>query len=248
MLWIGTAGWSIASRYNVDFPGEKQHLARYAKRMNSVEINSSFYRPHRRETYERWAGQTPQAFRFAVKLPKAITHDNRLLKAEAMLDRFFNEVAGLGTKLGPILVQLPPSLTFENRVAEDFCLYLRARFSGLLVCEPRYPSWFGQNANALLEHFMITRVAADPACLPEASLPGGWNRHAYWRLHGSPHLYTSLYENGFLENLVAQIENAVWQNKAVWCIFDNTAGGHALGDAMKTAERLKQLKIGRYGR
>ena len=107
---IGCAGWALR-REDVDaFPPPGTHLARYAARFNAAEINSSFYRPHRRTTYERWAASVPGDFAFAVKVPRAITHTLRLKRSEAALEDFLAEVSGLGAKLGPLLLQLPPSL------------------------------------------------------------------------------------------------------------------------------------------
>ena len=95
------------------------HLERYGAILNAVEINSSFYRPHRTATYERWAASVPEDFRFAVKVPKAITHERRLKDVGDLLDRFLSEVSGLGPKLGPLLVQLPPSLSFQAGIADS---------------------------------------------------------------------------------------------------------------------------------
>ena len=75
---IGTAGWAISSRYANQFRGWGTHLRRYSLAFNCTEINSSFYRPHMRKTYERWAASTPRNFRFSVKLPKLITQEQRL--------------------------------------------------------------------------------------------------------------------------------------------------------------------------
>src|ERR1700735_1262435 len=85
---IGTAGWSIPKYCAGEFPVGGSGLERYAARFNCTEINSSFYRPHRRTTYERWAHSVPAGFRFAVKLPKAITHERRLNDIDGPLDRF----------------------------------------------------------------------------------------------------------------------------------------------------------------
>src|SRR5919106_6889056 len=95
---IGTAGWSIPKEHAAPFPATGSHLERYASVFNAVEINSSFYRPHRPATYERWAASVPEGFRFAVKIPKAITHERRLNEAGDHLDRFLSEAQGLGSK------------------------------------------------------------------------------------------------------------------------------------------------------
>jgi len=94
-LLIGVAGWSLASRYADEFPPGDSHLERYAKRLNAVEINSSFYKPHRTETYARWAGTTPEGFRFAVKAPRTITHERRLIHCDTLLERMQPRLAAL---------------------------------------------------------------------------------------------------------------------------------------------------------
>jgi uncharacterized protein YecE (DUF72 family) len=93
---IGTAGWNVPSLYLDRVPSGGSHLERYARHLNAVEINSSFYRPHRRTTYQRWAQSVPADFRFSVKLPKAITHQAGLVDCGGLLDRFVDEVTGLG--------------------------------------------------------------------------------------------------------------------------------------------------------
>ncbi|TNC49769.1 DUF72 domain-containing protein, partial [Rubellimicrobium rubrum] len=148
-IHIGTAGWNVPKEHADAFPTTGSHLERYGQVFGAAEINSSFYKPHRRSTYERWATSVPQTFRFAVKVPKAITHERRLREAGDLLDRFLSEVSGLGSKLGPLLVQLPPSLAFEPEVADGFFQDLRQRTDGAIVCEPRHLSWFTPEAGGL---------------------------------------------------------------------------------------------------
>ncbi|MFL1876542.1 DUF72 domain-containing protein [Hansschlegelia beijingensis] len=108
-LFIGTAGWSIPSRHAAAAPGDGSHLDRYSRVFDAVEINSSFHRSHQRKTYERWADATPDGFRFAAKVPKAITHERSLADCGLLIDAFAHEVGGLGDKLAAVLVQLPAS-------------------------------------------------------------------------------------------------------------------------------------------
>ena len=183
---IGTAGWSVSRQHAGLFAPGASQLARYATRIAAVEINSSFYRPHRPATYARWAAATPESFRFAVKVPRAVTHELRLREAAGPLERFLGEIGALGTKLGPVLVQLPPSLPFDPAVATAFWRTLRARFEGEVVCEPRHPSWFAPGAAELLRAWDVARVAADPAPATGAGEPDGWPGLRYLRLHGSP--------------------------------------------------------------
>lgn len=236
---IGCAGWAIPSQATHLFCAGDSHLARYATRFDVVEINSSFYRPHRVTTYRRWAESVPPDFRFAVKLPRQISHEARLVGAGDVLERFLDEVSGLGPKLGGILVQLPPSLALDVRVAEAFFSLLRGRCDVPVACEPRHASWFQPHAAALWEAFSITRVAADPARLPDAASPAGPldARWSYWRWHGSPRMYYSRYEQPALHGLAAQLLQRGRPGSPAWCIFDNTAAGHAVEDAA----RLQQL-------
>lgn len=228
-LRIGTAGWSIPKRHAAAFPVSGSHLARYAQRFNAVEINSSFSRPHRRKTYERWAASVPEDFAFAVKAPRAITHEARLVGTKAMLDRFLDEAAGLGAKLGPLLFQLPPSLPFEGRGAGAFLRLLRARHAGPVVLEPRHASWFAPAADRLLAKHHVARAAADPARVPDAAAFGGWTGLRYMRLHGSPRMYYSDYDERAIARYAARLGAETGE---AWCIFDNTTLGAATGNAL----------------
>ena len=144
---IGLAGWSEAvSRHRAVLPviegldPAASALTRYASVFDFVEINASFYRQFRPETYTKWAGEVPADFCFAVKMHRLITHFTRLKKPE-LLEPFFAAVSGLGYKLSVVLIQLPPSLACDANVAAAFFDALRARYAGPAVCEPRHDSW-----------------------------------------------------------------------------------------------------------
>ena len=232
MIIIATAGWSIPRIHAAHFPGEGTHLQRYARVLRGVEINSSFYRDHAKETYAHWASLTPRGFSFAVKFPGLITHENRLRDARRPLHQFLASVAGLGRRLGPLIVQLPPSLPFEPRVAGKFFTLLRGAHDGPVVCEPRHASWFLRPAEALLLRNRIGRIAADPAIVPAAAEPGGWPGIVYYRLHGSPRKYWSIYDKRRLSHW-SQALNALPRSTRTWCVFDNTASSGAAGNAMQ---------------
>ncbi len=233
MIRIGTAGWSIPKAERERFPEGGSILERYAGVFNGVEINSSFYRPHKPETYARWAASTPEGFQFSAKLPKAITHERRLVGAEVLLDGFLAETAALGDKRGPILIQAPPSLRFDPHIAGAFLSLFRERCEGEAALEPRHASWFTTEAEALLGQFRIARVAADPA-LAQAAQPGGWRGFSYWRLHGSPQMYASAYGRQRLEALAAQL------TAPAWVILDNTMHGAATQDALLLRGALRE--------
>jgi len=222
-----------------DFVARGSHLERYSQKLSCCEINSSFYRPHKNETWIRWAQSVPADFRFSVKMPKSITHVARLACSSDVLSAFLQQIVFLGEKLGPILVQLPPSLEFEDSVTTNFLTLLRKSYSGEVVLEPRHLSWFDDRVNDLLTAYQIARVAADPACVPAASDPGGISSLAYFRLHGSPRRYYSSYSAEFLDVLFSKVRHRV-ATARVWCIFDNTASGAAIQNALALNARLHQ--------
>lgn len=236
---VGTAGWSIPRAVSEGFAGPGSHLERYSRVLPCAEINSSFHRPHAPATYARWAASTPADFRFAVKVPRAITHDLKLRRARAPLETFLQQSAGLGEKRGPLLVQLPPSLAFDARVAGRFFELLQSLYAGVVVCEPRHATWFTGRAGTFLAERRVARVAADPPPAPGAELPSGWAGFVYYRLHGSPRKYWSAYEAAALTRL-ADAMRAVPEGVEAWCVFDNTASGAALANARDLEAMLRQ--------
>lgn len=235
---VGCAGWSLPREHQAGFPAEGTHLERYAARFPAAEINTSFYRPHRPSTYARWGASVPPSFRFSVKVPKAITHGLRLRGAGDALDAFLAEAGGLGDRLGCLLVQLPPSLDFDAAVAGGFFAALRDRTGVPVACEPRHASWFTAEADECLAGAGIARVAADPARVPEAAEPGGAPDPVYYRLHGSPRIYYSAYDDAYLAALAARLREHAAAGRRAWCIFDNTAAGAATANALDLLARL----------
>jgi len=238
-IFIGTAGWSIPRESAAHFPGEGSHLERYARQLKAVEIDTSFYRPHLPATYARWAAAAPPGFRFTVKTPMEVTHMARLTDA-ARLDRFADESGALGERLGAWLLQLPPGLAFNPVTVERFLDRMRSRFTGDVVCEPRHPSWFTPASDRLLADFRVARAAADPAISPEGTRPGGWDGLVYYRLHGSPEMYRSSYAAEFLKGLAGQLK-ATSGAASVWCIFNNTAAGAAVKNALDLQDQIRPL-------
>ena len=229
---LGCASWSLPRDVQGRFPGDGPHLARYAARLNAVEINSSFHRPHSRATYERWAASVPPTFRFSVKLPRTITHDQRLADATSLLDDFLAQASGLGDRLECLLVQLPPSLAFDAPTATGFFDALRGRWRGRIATEPRHASWFDAEVGTFLAQRRVARGLADPVRQAGGERPGGWPGLVYLRLHGSPRVYYSSYPPEIIDALARRIALALRSGQRVWCIFDNTASGAATHDAL----------------
>ncbi len=237
---IGTAGWTIPAPVSDQFGPGASHLARYATRFLGAEINSSFYKAHRRSTYERWAAASPPGFLFAVKIPRAISHDQRLVACDVLLDVFLGEIDALADHLGPLLLQLPPSFAFDSTTVGAFLYELRERYAGEVVVEPRHESWFGDPCDRLLASFGIARAGADPAVVPLARESGGWRGLAYLRLHGSPRMYYSSYPDDALGMLASTLADHRRRGVPSWCIFDNTASGAAAADALRLDALLEE--------
>ena len=234
---IGTAGWTIPRENSTQITGEGTHLQRYSRAFTCAEINSSFHRSHRESTWQRWAESVPDSFLFSVKAPKQFTHVDGLSVKVDDLKQFLAEAGTLGDRLGPLLFQLPPKLAFDRKSADRLFARLRELFDGPVVLEPRHPSWFNPDVDSLLVPNRIARVAADPAVVPEAALPGASADLVYYRLHGSPRKYYSSYSDEYLSQLATALHS--FKDREVWCIFDNTASGAALGNVL-TLERLLQ--------
>jgi uncharacterized protein YecE (DUF72 family) len=231
---VGTAGWAAPSE-SVEFSEAGSHLERYASRFSCVEINSCFYRRHRRSTYARWAQSVPDDFRFAVKLSKEVTHVRRLVGVTELLETFLDDTSALGPKRGPVLVQLPPSLAFAGEIAVAFFTLLRSRYQGPIAFEPRHGSWFSNDVAHVLGDFDVAYVEADPSPAPTPASPAWKASLRYLRLHGSPQIYVSAYDETQLDAIVADMRRAAIP---IWCIFDNTARAAATANALSVQDSL----------
>lgn len=229
--FVATAGWSIPKTVAGRFPETGSGLERYAAVFDGVEINSTFYRRHRTTTFERWAKAVPDRFRFSVKIPREITHHARLRGIETLFHAFVDEVSALDGKLGPLLCQLPPSLGFDAQEMETAFAAMRRVFSGPLVIEPRHRSWASQPAREALRRHAIHRVLADPAPVwPPADFH---DPPKYVRLHGTPDIYYSNYGDAEIRAVARRLA------PGSWCVFDNTASGAAIANALTMRDHLK---------
>ena len=231
---IGTSGWTYPHWKEVFYPTgwpKSRWLEYYAQHFDTVELNATFYRLPNLKTFENWKARTPDHFLWALKANKYITHTKRLKEPEESLQRFYTAASGLKEKLGPILFQLPPSLSFDEIVFEDFCQSLN--LSQQHTLEVRHPSWISDRLFAILEKHNISFCIADTA--------GRYPYHevitadfVYIRLHGSTKLYASDYSEGELQAWAEKIK--AWK-KETHLFFDNDFGGYAV----KNAKRFKEI-------
>ncbi len=231
---IGTSGWTYPHWKELFFPAnwpKTKWLEYYAKHFDTVELNASFYRLPNLKTFENWNARTPGHFLWAVKASKYITHTKRLKEPDEPLKRFYAASSGLKEKLGPILFQLPPNLSFDEKVFQGFCQLLNPTQQYTL--EVRHSSWINEQAFSILRAYNIAFCIADTA--------GRYPFHeiitadfVYIRLHGSQKLYASDYSENELEIWAQKIK--AW-GKDTYIYFDNDFGGYAV----KNARRLKEI-------
>lgn len=145
----------------------------------------------------------------------------------------------MGDKLGPVLIQLPPSLKFDPDTVEAFFRTLRDSFGGDVVCEPRHATWFTADVDAFLTERQVARVAADPQPHPDARKPDGRRGLAYYRLHGSPKMYYSSYSDEDITQIAGELRKREAEGTRTWCIFDNTAEFAATANALAAAANAK---------
>lgn len=162
MTWfVGTSGWQYDSWKQPFYEGapQREWLRIYAERFDTVEVNNAFYRLPQRSTFEKWAEGTPDGFVVAVKMSRYLTHIKRLKDPEEPVARFMDRVEGLGSKLGPVLLQLPPNLQADvDRLDQTLSLFPK---SVRLTVEPRHETWWTNDVRRTLEKYSAALCLAD---------------------------------------------------------------------------------------
>jgi len=229
-ILVGTSGWQYDSWSGLLYPGVPRRLwlERYAEAFATVENNNAFYRLPKRETFEAWRERTPADFVMAVKASRFLTHIKRLKDPEEPVDRLMGVAAGLGGKLGPILLQLPPTLEAEPERLRR-CL---ARFpDGVRIAvEPRHASWWSGEVRDLLTGYGAALCWADRLGRPVGPL---WRTTdwVYLRCHegagrGWPH-----YGERALRSWVDRLGGVA----DAYVYFNNDPGGAAVRNAIDFA-------------
>lgn len=242
-FFIGTAAWNIPSIAKERFSPEGTHLQRYSKLLNSVEINSCFYREHMPSTYAKWARDVPENFKFCAKLLKVFTHEQKLAVDQIKFKEVLTTMMELGNKFGVLLVQLPPKLEFDRDIVSEFFAQARQVFQANIALEPRNLTWRHRDALQLFKEYKISKVIADPERCPVVNL-SEWQQSniVYYRLHGSPEIYKSDYSAEFLTKISDEMKK--WpKEKDVFCLFDNTARGFASEDALEIKDLLRDKNM-----
>ncbi len=231
---IGTSGWTYAHWKDVFYPDDQpkaKWLEYYAQEFDTVELNASFYRLPKETTFKNWFRKTPEGFLWALKASRYITHIKRLSDVNEALQRFYDRAGHLGSKLGPLLFQLPPSLTYDAQLAQTFLAQLDPSFKHAI--EVRHPSWLNSEFFTQLQDnntaFCISDTGGRYPYREEITADS-----VYIRLHGSRKLYASEYTPEELEMWAKKIVG--WGCEA-FLYFDNDFGGYAI----RNAQMLKKI-------
>jgi uncharacterized protein YecE (DUF72 family) len=240
-LRIGTSGWSYQHWKGVFYPEDlpaSKWLKYYSEHFDTVELNASFYRLFPRKTFEGWAAKAPNDFRYAVKMWRGITHLKRLKVAEESLKDVCNRMEGLGKAIGPILIQLPPSLHLDLDRLESF-IKLLPQVSGFrYVLEVRHSSWFVDEFWELMNRYRIAFCIADAPGKP--FLRKVTTDFVYVRFHGEKAIYAGKYSEPTLRNWASFLLEVLNQGKDVYAYFNNDMSGYAVTDAKELKNMIME--------
>jgi uncharacterized protein YecE (DUF72 family) len=231
VLIVGTSGWQYKDWKGLFYPPGVAELPFYAAGFMTVELNNSFYRLPSYDTFAQWRSATPADFVFAVKMSRYLTHIKRLRDPAEPVERFLRHACGLGPKLGPVLLQLPPTLPFDKE-ALHAVLSLFPQ-SVQVAVEPRHESWWSSIARSILEKHGAALCWADRRGRPVTPL---WRTadFGYVRLHEGRANPRPRYGRTALHSWLERIVSA-FGTDPVYVYFNNDPGGAALHDATALA-------------
>jgi uncharacterized protein YecE (DUF72 family) len=239
-VWIGTSGWSYPHWDNVLYaPGTPpiRRLAVYAEHFDTVELNASFYRWPRSDTFTGWHRRLPTGFQLSVKAPRGLTHGRRLYRPEQWSERIAQCWHALGDRRGILLVQLPPDQPRDDARLAYFLASL-PRWIRVAV-EFRHPSWHCEATLKMLEDHQAAYTVMSGAHLPcVLRMTAGFG---YVRLHGPDpyHLYGGCYSEADLRWWAQRIAEWRAQGAEVYAYFNNDGFGHAVRNAQRLRELLR---------
>jgi uncharacterized protein YecE (DUF72 family) len=237
----GCSGWNYRDWRGRFYPEKlpvKDWFAFYAKTFDTVEINNSFYRLPKPETYRNWREQAPEDFCYAVKASRFLTHNKKLKDPEQPLDLLIGNARNLGARLGPVLYQLPPGWKLNRERLEAFLKLLPADLTHVL--EFREASWMTEEVLALLDSHGVAFCAHDMPGLPTLRWASG--KAAYVRFHGHRHKYRGRYPDEALQDWADWMVAEAKGGRQVWAYFNNDIGGAAIQDALTLRAMIAQAK------
>ncbi|HEY9260957.1 DUF72 domain-containing protein [Chitinophaga sp.] len=241
-IHIGTSGWSYRHWREIYYPKGLQptdYLSFHAKKFKTTELNTSFYHLPTSSTVEGWIQKVPARFYFCPKLSRYITHIKRLTEPETTLPKFFDLFNPYLKHLGPVLIQLPPSLAFDEERITHFFGTLKKDYSDYhFALEARHESWLDPQVTSLLQQYKIAWVIAESGNRwPYAETITA--KHIYLRFHGPNGKYNALYSDKTMQHYAEKIKSWQQQKHSIWAFFNNDGHGYALQNALQLIELVK---------
>lgn len=234
---IGTSGWSYSHWKGPFYPEDLSNvkmLPFYFQRLNTVEINSSFYHLPLQKTFERWRTSSPDDFIFAVKASRYMTHVKKMTDCGQAVERFFERASGLGEKIGPVLFQLPPRLKLDPERLREFLRLLPASFR--YSFEFRNSGWFHPEIFSMLSEFRAAFCIYElNGLISPMEVTADF---VYLRLHGPEGKYQGCYSMEQLRAWHERFEKWTGQSRDVFCYFDNDQSGYAAINAVELQRLL----------
>ncbi|MFG2715497.1 DUF72 domain-containing protein [Streptomyces goshikiensis] len=240
-LFVGTSGWQYRDWSGVFYPPDRPQrlwLEEYARHFPTVEVNNAFYRLPTPETFGHWRARTPPGFVMAVKASRFLTHVKRLREPAEPVQRLMTHAAALGDRLGPVLLQLPPTLRVDA-AALDACLACFPSGTHVAV-EPRHASWWTDEVRSVLVGRGAALCWADRGSRPVTPLwrTADW---AYVRFHEGRARPWPHYGRAALRGWADRIADTWPRDADVYAYFNNDPGGAAVADA----QAFRRLVTGR---
>jgi len=236
-LRIGTSGWTYADWRGSFYPEDlkqKEFLRYYSRHFSTTEINYSFYHLPKTTTYQNWAALVPGDFLFAVKASRFITHIKRLEGVEEAWQTFLERAAVLEKRLGPILLQFPPSFKERMDLLNHFLRLSGELTRARLAFEFRHASWFSPDVLEALHEFGAALVIAQSERYPQAPCVPTAD-FVYLRFHGPGQLFASRYSEAQLRPWAERIRGWLREGRTVYAYFNNDFHGHAIANARQLA-------------
>jgi uncharacterized protein YecE (DUF72 family) len=234
---VGCSGWVYRHWKGGFYPDglpQKRWFEHYAAEFDTVEINASFYRVPKPETFDGWRAKAPPGFRYAVKVNRFITHMKKLLDCGEAVEEFIGLARRLGPALGPLLYQLPPSLKRNDERLDSFLTSLPRDLEH--VVEFRSSDWYADDVLALLDRHNVGFVGHDLVGLASPRWASG--RTAYVRFHGTSGKYHGRYTARQIAEWGNWLIGQRQAGRSAWAFFNNDIGGHAIEDARALKARL----------
>lgn len=239
---VGSSGWQYADWKGRLYPAgltQTHWLEHYSKHFETVEVNSAFYRLPKAEIFERWAADTPTDFIFSLKASRYLTHVRRLKEPSGPVHRLMDQADHLGSKLGPVLLQLPPNLRIDVKA-------LRATLEAFpprsrIAVEPRHESWHCDEVFELLREFDASLCLTD-----KAGKRSPLRRTASWgyvRFHEGRASPPPCYGRAALSSWAARLADMWGADDDVFVYFNNDHGGCAVRDAHRFALALNKVGL-----